>query len=114
MPARPVAVVMPGSTVQLAARAVQQGVVNGDQQRRPRRRQQRHHQGHDDQPNLIGRPARSREEPVGQIMVAAAGQPGPGQHPGDRAHPGLGEEPDQQGLEGREGPDREAGCERGQ
>jgi hypothetical protein len=56
------------------------------------------------QAHLIGRSAGVREEPVRSAVVPASGQARAGQHAGDRARPGLGEEPGgqcAQGLEGR-------------
>jgi hypothetical protein len=73
-----------------------------------------HRQAGHDQPDLVSRPARRRENPVRQVMMAAPRQASTGQHPSDRARAGLGEESNHQRLEGREGPDGEAGRERGQ
>jgi hypothetical protein len=99
--------------VELAAGAAQQGVVDRDQQRRIGGQQSHRQAGHD-QPDLVSRPARRREKPVRQVMMAASRQARTGQHPSDRGCAGLGEEPDHQRLEGREGPDGEPGRERGQ
>jgi hypothetical protein len=85
----------------LAASPVPQGVVDcqhdwcaGWQQRLGDEVQQ-------DQSELVSRPAGGGEEPVGQVVVAAAGQARADQHPGDGvlARPGQG--PDHQCLEGR-------------
>jgi len=106
--------VVPGGAVQLAAGPAPERVVGGQQQRRASRDQRRDDEVHQDQADLVSRPAGGRKEPVGEIVVAPAGQPGADQHPGDGALARLGQESGHQRLEGPEGRLGEAGAERHQ
>jgi hypothetical protein len=64
-----------------------------------------------DQAELVSRPAGGGEEAVGQVVVAAAGQPGADQHPGDGAQARLGQEPGDHGAKGRKRRSGKAGAE---
>jgi hypothetical protein len=108
------AVVVPGGAVQPAAAATPQGVVHSQQQRRPGRDQGGADEVQQDQPELVSRPAGAGEEPVGQVVVAAAGKARADQHSGDGAQARLGHEPAHQGLEGPKRRRGEAGREDGQ
>jgi len=98
----------------LAADPVPQGVVDGQHDRGAGRDQVGTDEVQQDQAELVRAPAGAGEEPVGQVVVAAAGQPRPGQHAGDRPQARLGQEPGHQRLEGRQGPGGEAGREGGE
>jgi hypothetical protein len=76
---------MPGHAVQLAAAAAPQGVVDHQDHRGVGRDQHRSDEVQQGQSELVSRPAGGRKEPVGQVVVAPAGQPGADQHPGDGA-----------------------------
>jgi hypothetical protein len=105
---------MPGHAVQLAAAAAPQGVVDHQDHRGVGRDQHRSDEVQQGQSELVSRPAGGGEEPVGQVVVAPAGQPGADQHPGDGALARLGQESGHQRLEGPEGRLGEAGAERGE
>ncbi len=107
-----VAVVVPGSAVQLWAAAAPQRVVDRQPDRRTGREQGGADQVQQHQPDLVSRPAGGGKEPVGQVVVAPSGQARPGQHAGDGALARLGQEPGHQRLEGPEGRLGEAGAER--
>ncbi len=109
-----VAVVVPGGAMDLAAGPVPQGVVDGQHDRGAGRDQRLGDEVQQDQAELVSRPAGGGEEPVGQVVVAAAGQACADQHPGDRPQARLGQEPGHQRLEGRQGPAGEAGREGGE
>ena len=109
-----VAVMMPGGAMELAARAAPQRVVDRQHDRGADGDQRLGDEVQQEQADLVSRPACGRKEPVGQVVVAAAGQPRPGQHAGDRPQARLDQEPGHQRLEGREGPGGKAGRERGQ
>jgi hypothetical protein len=105
------AVVVPGGAVQLAAGPAPQGVVHRQHDRRAGRDQGGGDQLQQHQADLVRAPAGAGEEPVGQVVVAAAGQPCADQHPGDGAPVRLGKEPGHQRLEGPQGRRGEAGRE---
>jgi len=105
---------VPGGAVQRWAAAAPQGVVGGQHDRRAGRDQGVADEVQQEQADLVRAPAGGREEPVGQVVMAASGQPCPGQDPGDRPQARLGQEPGHQRLEGREDPSGEAGREHGE
>jgi len=98
----------------LAAGPVPQGVVDGQHDRGAGRDQRLGDEVQQDQAELVSRPAGGGEEPVGQVVVAAAGQPCADQHPGDGVLARLGQKPSHQRLEGPKRRLGEAGGERGQ
>jgi hypothetical protein len=105
-------VVVPGGAVQLAAAASPQGVVHCQVERGVGG----DHDGADEvqqhQSELVSRPACGGKEPVGQVVVAPAGQPRTGEHPGDGMWARLGQEAGDHGAEGRKRRRGEAGRER--
>jgi hypothetical protein len=106
------AVVVPGGAVQPAAGPAPQGVVDRQDHRLLRAEQHHGDEVQQHQAELVSRPAGAGEEPVGQVVVAPAGQPGADQHPGDGAQARLGQEAGHQRLEGPKGRPGEAGAER--
>ncbi len=107
-----VAVVVPGRAVQLWAAAAPQGVVDRQHDRGAGRDQRLGDEVQQDQAELVRAPACGGEEPVGQVVVAAGGQPCPDQHPGDGVLARPGQEPGHQCLEGPHRRRGEAGAER--
>ncbi len=58
-----------------------------------------HDQVEDGQTDLVDGPAGGGEEPVRPVMRPRCGQSGAGEHPADRALPGLRDQSDGHGLE---------------
>jgi hypothetical protein len=105
---------VPGGAVQLAADPAPQGVVDRQHHRGVSWDQHLGDEVQQHQAELVSRPAGGGEEPVGQVVVAPAGQAGADQHAGDGVLARLGQEPTHQCLEGPHGRLGEAGAERGE
>jgi hypothetical protein len=85
--------VVAGGQGQAAACPVQQGVVHGRQDRRIEGEQPADDQVAKQQAESVGPPAGVGEEPVRSCVVSDPGQAGAGQHPGNGARSGLGQQP---------------------
>jgi hypothetical protein len=103
---------VPGGAVQLAAGPAPQGVVDRQHHCGIGRDQHLGDEVQQAKAELVSRPAGGGEEPVGQVVVASAGQAGADQHPGDGVLARLGQEAGHQRLEDPEGRRGEAGTER--
>lgn len=100
---------MPGRAEHLAACALEQAVVDDQQDRGVRGEQPLHDHVGQDQAELVSRPAGLGEEPIRAAVMPHPCQARAGPHPGHGALARLGERPDDQGGERAERRGGEAG-----